>query len=263
MARAAPAAVRGHGHRRHARPLLPRQRRRLDPRTRPRRGHPVEGQLLVLARAEAGAPAASRRSRRSQRQKTLERELEWIRMSPEGAPGQEQGAHQRVRERCSAQQNEQKRAASSRSTSRPARAWAAVVIEADDVAKGYGDTLLVEDMTFTLPPGGIVGVIGPNGAGKTTLFRMITGEEKPDAGTIRVGETVQARLRRPDRARSTRRRPSGRRSPAARTSSSSARARCNSRAYVGALQLHRLRPAEEGRRRSPAASATASTSPRC
>jgi ATPase subunit of ABC transporter with duplicated ATPase domains len=66
-----------------------------------------------------------------------------------------------------------------------------VVIEAEDVSKGYGDRLLVEGMSFRLPPGGIVGVIGPNGAGKTTLFRMITGEEQPDAGSIRVGETVQ------------------------------------------------------------------------
>jgi ATPase subunit of ABC transporter with duplicated ATPase domains len=64
------------------------------------------------------------------------------------------------------------------------------VIEADDVSKSYGQKLLVEDMTFALPPGGIVGVIGPNGAGKTTLFRMITGQEEPDEGTIRKGDTV-------------------------------------------------------------------------
>ena len=66
-----------------------------------------------------------------------------------------------------------------------------MVVEAEDVAKGYGDNLLIEDLTFALPPGGIVGVIGPNGAGKTTLFRMITGQEKPDAGTLRVGPTVE------------------------------------------------------------------------
>ena len=69
-----------------------------------------------------------------------------------------------------------------------------VVIEAEKVSKAYGDNLLVEDMTFKLPPGGIVGVIGPNGAGKTTLFRMITGQDKPDSGKIRIGETVTARL---------------------------------------------------------------------
>ncbi len=66
-----------------------------------------------------------------------------------------------------------------------------VVIDADHVKKGYGDRLLVEDLTFKLPPGGIVGVIGPNGAGKTTLFRMIVGQEKPDGGALRLGETVK------------------------------------------------------------------------
>jgi ATPase subunit of ABC transporter with duplicated ATPase domains len=65
------------------------------------------------------------------------------------------------------------------------------VIEADDVRKAYGDKLLIDDMSFKLPPGGIIGIIGPNGAGKTTLFRMIVGQEKPDAGTIRVGDTVK------------------------------------------------------------------------
>ena len=66
-----------------------------------------------------------------------------------------------------------------------------LVIEAQDVVKGYGDKLLMDAMSFSLPPGGIIGVIGPNGAGKTTLFRMITGQEKPDEGTIRIGETVK------------------------------------------------------------------------
>jgi len=66
-----------------------------------------------------------------------------------------------------------------------------VVIEADHLKKGFGDTLLIEDLSFKLPPAGIVGVIGPNGAGKTTLFRMITGQEKPDSGTLRIGDTVQ------------------------------------------------------------------------
>ena len=66
-----------------------------------------------------------------------------------------------------------------------------MVIEAKDVGKAYGDNLLIEGMSFSLPPGGIIGVIGPNGAGKTTLFRMITGQEQPDSGTIRIGETVK------------------------------------------------------------------------
>ena len=66
-----------------------------------------------------------------------------------------------------------------------------VVVEADDLRKGFGDRLLIEDLSFTLPPAGIVGVIGPNGAGKTTLFRMIVGEEEPDAGALRLGESVE------------------------------------------------------------------------
>ena len=65
------------------------------------------------------------------------------------------------------------------------------VVDFDGLKKGFGDNLLIDDLTFKLPPGGIVGVIGPNGAGKTTLFRMITGQEKPDAGTIKIGESVQ------------------------------------------------------------------------
>ena len=82
-------------------------------------------------------------------------------------------------------------AALSTSTSTKIFADSDVVIEADNVTKAYGDKLLVEKMTFALPPGGIVGVVGPNGAGKTTLFRMITKQEEPDSGTIRIGETVQ------------------------------------------------------------------------
>ncbi len=66
-----------------------------------------------------------------------------------------------------------------------------MVVEAEGLRKGFGDKLLIEDLTFTLPPGGIVGVIGPNGAGKTTLFRMITGQDQPDEGSLRIGETVQ------------------------------------------------------------------------
>src|SRR3970040_289139 len=66
-----------------------------------------------------------------------------------------------------------------------------VVIEANNVSKAFGDNILMEGMTFSLPPGGIIGIIGPNGAGKTTLFRMITGQEKPDSGSLKVGDTVQ------------------------------------------------------------------------
>src|SRR5688572_2181493 len=125
----------------------------------------------------------------SERQKTLERELEWIRMAPKARHAKSK-ARINSYEALLAQQNEQ-RARELEIYIPPGPRLGAVVIEADSVSKGYGDRLLVEGMTFKLPPGGIVGVIGPNGAGKTTLFRMVTGEEQPDAGQIRVGETVQ------------------------------------------------------------------------
>ena len=106
------------------------------------------------------------------------------------APGQGQGAPQRLRGAAAAR-TRRRRSRRPRSTSRPARAWATSSSRRAALRKGYGDNLLIDDLDFTLPRGGIVGVIGPNGAGKTTLFRMITGQEKPDAGTLRIGETVQ------------------------------------------------------------------------
>ena len=123
------------------------------------------------------------------RQKTLERELEWIRMAPKARHAKSK-ARINSYESLLAQQNEQ-RVRELEIYIPPGPRLGAVVIEADGVSKAYGDRLLVEGMTFKLPPGGIIGVIGPNGAGKTTLFRMVTGAETPDAGQIRVGETVQ------------------------------------------------------------------------
>ncbi len=109
---------------------------------------------------------------------------------PQGPPGQEQGPHRRLRK---AGQREVPGAGtrSSRSKSRPASTWAHSVVEAKKITKGYGDHVLFENLSFRLPPGGIVGIIGPNGAGKTTLFRMITGQEKPDSGELKVGDTVE------------------------------------------------------------------------
>ena len=125
----------------------------------------------------------------SDRQKTLERELEWIRMAPKARHAKSK-ARINSYEALLNQQNEQRTRELEIYIPAGPR-LGAVVIEAEGVSKGYGDRLLVEGMTFKLPPGGIVGVIGPNGAGKTTLFRMVTGAEQPDAGRIRVGETVQ------------------------------------------------------------------------
>jgi ATP-binding cassette ChvD family protein len=125
----------------------------------------------------------------SERRKTLERELEWIRMAPKARHAKSK-ARINSYEALLNQQNEQ-RTRELEIYIPPGPRLGAVVIEADAVSKAYGDRLLVEGMSFKLPPGGIVGVIGPNGAGKTTLFRMVTGAEQPDAGQIRVGETVQ------------------------------------------------------------------------
>jgi sulfate-transporting ATPase len=125
----------------------------------------------------------------SERQKTLQRELEWIQMSPKGR-------HAKAKARITSyevllSQDMEKQAKELEIYIPPGPRLGSVVIEADNVFKAYGDNILMEGMTFSLPPGGIVGVIGPNGAGKTTLFRMITGQEKPDSGTFRIGDTVR------------------------------------------------------------------------
>ena len=125
----------------------------------------------------------------SARQRTLERELEWIRMSPKGRHAKSQ-ARINAYEKLLFQEAE-KQEKDLELYIPPGQRLGEVVIEAEQVRKAFDGRLLVEDMNFRLPPGGIVGVIGPNGAGKTTLFNMITGRDKPDTGSIRVGETVQ------------------------------------------------------------------------
>jgi len=125
----------------------------------------------------------------SQRQKTLERELEWIRMSPKGRHAKGKARINQYESLLT--QEAQQKIQDLEIYIPPGPRLGNVVVEADKVRKAFGDKLLIDDMNFNLPPGGIVGVIGPNGAGKTTLFRMIVGQEAPDAGTIRVGETVQ------------------------------------------------------------------------
>ena len=125
----------------------------------------------------------------TKRQRTLQRELEWIRMSPRArqAKGKARlNAYEDLLNQDSAQKID-----SVEIYIPPGPRLGDVVVEARGLRKAYGDALLMDDVSFTLPRGGIVGVIGPNGAGKTTLFRMITGEEQPDAGTLRLGETVQ------------------------------------------------------------------------
>src|SRR5579883_2996400 len=123
------------------------------------------------------------------RQKTLQRELEWIRMSPKGRHAKGKARINSYEDLLS--RETEKRAQELEIYIPPGPRLGQVVIESEGLKKAYGDNLLFDDLNFRLPPGGIVGVIGPNGAGKTTLFRLITGQEKPDAGSLRVGETVK------------------------------------------------------------------------
>jgi sulfate-transporting ATPase len=125
----------------------------------------------------------------SSRQRTLDRELEWIRQGPKARQAKSK-ARIAAYETLLAQQNEKSQETAQIYIPAGPR-LGDLVIEAEHLNKGFGDRLLIEDLSFRLPPGGIVGVIGPNGAGKTTLFRMITGMEKPDSGTFKVGETVK------------------------------------------------------------------------
>jgi sulfate-transporting ATPase len=152
------------------------------------RGIPWEGNYSSWLEQKQTRLAQEEKSE-TRRQRTLERELEWIRLSPRArqAKGKARlNAYEDLLKQDAAQRIE-----SAEIYIAPGPRLGDVVVEARHLRKGYGDNLLIEDLTFTLPRGGIVGVIGPNGAGKTTLFRMITGQEKPDAGTLQIGETVQ------------------------------------------------------------------------
>src|SRR5689334_9110603 len=152
------------------------------------RGIPWEGNYSSWLEQKQNRLAQEEKAE-TKRQKTLERELEWIRMSPRArqAKGKARlNAYEDLLKEETARKIEQVEIYIP-----PGPRLGDIVVEARNVKKGYGDTLLMDDMNFTLPRGGIVGVIGPNGAGKTTLFRMITGLEKPDAGTLRIGDTVK------------------------------------------------------------------------
>jgi ATP-binding cassette ChvD family protein len=125
----------------------------------------------------------------SKRQKTLERELEWIRMSPKARQAKSKARITAYEKLLS--QESIKRQEDLEIYIPPGPRLGNLVVEAQHVTKGFGSELLVENVSFSLPPGGIVGVIGPNGAGKTTLFRMISGQEQPDSGDVRIGDTVR------------------------------------------------------------------------
>jgi energy-dependent translational throttle protein EttA len=132
---------------------------------------------------------ANEEKQASARQKTLQRELEWIRMSPRARQAKSK-ARITAYEELRAESERQQEGTAEIMIPVPARLGDEVVVTAG-LNKGFGDRLLIDDLTFSLPRGGIVGVIGPNGAGKTTLFRMITGQEEPDGGSLKVGSTVE------------------------------------------------------------------------
>lgn len=151
-------------------------------------GIPFEGNYTSWLEQKQ-ARLAVEEKQESSRQKVLARELEWVRLNPKGR-------HAKSKARISAyekmlEDDYEKRKDEIEIFIPPGPRLGNVVIEAEGISKAFGDKLLYENLTFSLPPGGIIGIIGPNGAGKTTLFKMITGEQTPDAGAFRIGETVK------------------------------------------------------------------------
>src|SRR3989442_8977379 len=151
------------------------------------RGIPWEGNYSSWLEQKQNRLSPERKTR-TKRQKTLERELEWIRMSPRARQAKGKARLNHYEELL--KEDQAKRIDTAEIYIAPGPRLGDLVVEARGLKKGYGDNLLIDGLNFTLPRGGIVGVIGPNGAGKTTLFRMITGVEKPDAGQLKIGETV-------------------------------------------------------------------------
>jgi energy-dependent translational throttle protein EttA len=152
------------------------------------RGIPFEGNYSSWLEQKQ-ARLAVEEKQESARRRTLARELEWVRMSPRARHAKSKarlGAYEKL-----LAEEQAKRIDKVEIHIPPGPRLGDLVIEADSVAKGFGDRLLFEELSFSLPPAGIVGVVGPNGAGKTTLFRMIVGEEQPDSGALRIGDTVQ------------------------------------------------------------------------
>ena len=151
-------------------------------------GYPYEGNYSGWLEQKKSRLAHEEKAE-SKRQRTLQRELDWIRMSPRARQAKGK-ARLNAYEQLLAEDQAQK-IESVEIYIPPGPRLGDIVVEARNLRKAYGDLVLFDDLTFTLPPGGIVGVIGPNGAGKTTMFRLITRQEKPDDGTLRIGETVQ------------------------------------------------------------------------
>ena len=152
------------------------------------RGIPYEGNYSAYLQAKAKRMQQEAREDAS-RQKAISREQEWIASSPKARQTKSKARIKAYDELVEAAEN--RRPGDAQIVIPVAERLGRVVIEAENLTKSYGDRVLIENLSFKLPPGGIVGVIGPNGAGKTTLFKMITGQEKPDSGSVTVGDTVQ------------------------------------------------------------------------
>ncbi|HXN63154.1 MAG TPA: energy-dependent translational throttle protein EttA [Acidimicrobiales bacterium] len=152
-------------------------------------GIPWEGNYSSWLEQKQARLSAEEKSDRS-RQASLERELEWIRMSPRARQSKGKARITAYNELVAEAESAERRADKVELSIPPGPRLGDQVVDADGVVKGFGERLLMDDLSFVLPPGGIVGVIGPNGAGKTTLFRMMVGEDAPDAGTLTVGASV-------------------------------------------------------------------------
>ena len=223
-------------------------------------GIPYEGNYTAWLEQKR-TRLAQEEKQASARQRTLARELEWVRMAPRARQAKSQGARAALRR--AGEGGHGRRVMQNEIVIPPPPRLGNDVVIAKDLKKSFGDTLLFDDMSFALPRGGIVGVIGPNGAGKTTLFRMIAGQEKPDSGTLKIGETVQ--LAYVDQSRELdggEDRVAGNRAAASETMHRR-QARDQHPRVSGELQLPRRRSAEESRRTSRAASATACISRSC
>jgi energy-dependent translational throttle protein EttA len=152
-------------------------------------GIPWEGNYSSWLEQKQARLASEEKADRA-RQASLQRELEWIRMSPRARQSKGKARISAYNELVAEAESAERRAEKVELAIPPGPRLGDRVVDADEVEKGFGERLLIDGLSFMLPPGGIVGVIGPNGAGKTTLFRMIVGEEKPDAGTLDVGASV-------------------------------------------------------------------------
>ena len=151
-------------------------------------GHPFEGNYSAWLEQKQARLAIEQKQSES-RQKALARELEWIRLAPRARQSKSKARINAYEQMVAEGQREQDKELEIQIP--PGAHLGDLVITAENVKKSFGENILMEDVNFRLPPGGIVGIIGPNGAGKTTLFRMITGQETPDEGTLTVGPTVE------------------------------------------------------------------------